>query len=133
MLPNQVAPLLIFMGAEADGGNAELPRRLDADDRRRGQLPAEPDNCAFVDIGPGAEHDFTTEEGESYALRVEEIRRVKVEASREPSRGPSAHASVGVDAARAAASVPSLIDLVEVSTTTHTTTADRERPIGRQR
>ena len=123
MLPNQAAPLLIFMGASDDGGNATF--LLDSTLTTAGEGTCRPSrsNCAFVDIGPGAEHVFTTEEGESFRLRVEEIRRVKVKAGASASgMRPAAHTSIGEQPAARRFVLPSLIDLVEVTTTTTTTT-----------
>jgi hypothetical protein len=123
MLPNQSAPLLIFMGAQGNGGNATFLVDSTLTTAGEGSCRPGPENCAFVDIGPGAEHVFTTEEGESFRLRVEEIRRVKVKASASTS-GPAAHTAVGNQPAARRFTLPSLIDIVEVSTTETTTVQD---------
>jgi hypothetical protein len=122
MLPNETSPVLIFMGANGDGGNATFLVDSKLETAGEGTCRPSPSNCAFVDIGPGAEHVFTSEEGESFRLRVEEIRRVKVKASASASGGPTAHTSVGEQPAARRFTLPSLVDLVEVSTTTTTTT-----------
>jgi hypothetical protein len=116
MLPNESAPLLIFMGAQGDGGNATFLVDSTLTTAGEGDCRPSPGNCAFVDVGPGAEHVFTTEEGESFRLRVEEIRRVKVKAGASAS-SPTAHSSIGGRSAARRFTLPSLIDLVEVSTT----------------
>jgi hypothetical protein len=129
MLPNQSAPLLIFMGAQGDGGNATFLVDSTLTTAGEGSCRPSAENCAFVDIGPGAEHVFTTEEGESFRLRIEEIRRVKVRAGASDS-GPAAHTSVGSQPATHRFTLPSLIDIVEVSTTTSTTTVDSSKGQG---
>jgi hypothetical protein len=129
MLPNQSAPLLIFMGATAEGGNATFLVDSTLTTAGEGSCRPSPSNCAFVDIGPGSEHLFTTEEGETLRLRIEEIRRVEVKASASGVVGPKARTSVGTAPATRRFSLPSLVDLVEVSsTTTTTTTADSSNP-----
>lgn len=132
MLPNESAPLLIFMGATGDGGNATFLVDSTLTTAGEGSCRPSRSNCAFVDIGPGAEHVFTTEEGDSFRLRVEEIRRVKVTAGASASKRPSAHTSVGNAPAARRFTLPSLVDLVEVSTTntTSTTTADSSKGPG---
>ncbi|HYI80076.1 MAG TPA: hypothetical protein VEW67_04375 [Thermoleophilaceae bacterium] len=131
MLPNESAPLLIFMGATGDGGNATFLVDSTVTTAGEGNCRPAASNCAFVDIGPGAEHVFTTEEGESFRLRVEEIRRVKVTAKSSANQGPSGRASVGQGSAARRFTLPSLIDLVEVDTTdtTTTTTVDSSKAV----
>lgn len=121
MLPNQSAPLLIFMGANGDGGNATFLVDSTLTTAGEGTCRPSPSNCAFVDIGPGAEHVFTTEQGDSFRLRIEEIRRVKVKAGASASGDPTAQASVGDEPASRRFTLPSLVDLVEVDTTETTT------------
>jgi hypothetical protein len=111
MLPNEAAPVLIFMGVTRSGGNAVF--LVDSTLRAAGEGRCVPthSNCAFVHIGPGAEHTFSTEDGDSYRLRIDEIRRAKVGAS--ASADPGARASVGEAGRRFA--LPSLTDLIVVS------------------
>jgi hypothetical protein len=117
MLPNQSAPVLIFMGTAGNGGNAVFLVDSTLKARGEGRCVPSPANCAYVHIGPGAEHLFTTEEGDAYRLRVEEIRRVKVN----PSASSSATAVAGTTAsATRRFQLPSLIDLVAVTETTTT-------------
>ena len=77
--------------------------------------------CAALYLGPVSEHEFTTDEGDSYTLRVDEIRRVKVGAKASAKASASKKhkkiASVAVaDAARGRVSVPPVLaDLVMVS------------------
>jgi hypothetical protein len=92
MLPNQATPMLIFMGASQDGGNATF--MVDATLQATGEGSCRPSraDCALVAIGPGAEEVFTDESGASYRLRVDEIRKVLLKAG--SSRDASANASV---------------------------------------
>jgi hypothetical protein len=113
MLPNQAAPLLIFMGVTGEGGNAIF--LVDSTLKTAGEGNCRPTraNCAFVDIGPGAEHTFTTETGEAYRLRIDEIRRVKTR--REARAGEAqVRASVANGPSRRF-SLPAMTDLVVVT------------------
>jgi hypothetical protein len=74
--------------------------------------------CAFLYLGPGSEHEFTNEEGESYMLRVEEIRRVELDRSNARASKKDkkiASAAVGQPAPARRFSLPLLADLVSVS------------------
>jgi hypothetical protein len=100
MLPNQSAPLLIAMGVTADGGNAVF--MVDSTLKAAGEGSCKPSGkeCAFAYIGPGSEHVFTQEDGDSYTVRVDEIRKVKVQpgavgAKAGKAEGARANASVG--------------------------------------
>jgi hypothetical protein len=118
MLPSQRAPVLIFMGTADDGGNAVLLVDSTLKAAGEGRCVPEPANCVYVHLGPGSEHAFTTEDGESYRLRVDEIRRVKVKssASRNQAR-PSARKSTGDGGTVRRFELPSLVDLVAVTET----------------
>lgn len=111
MLPNQASPVLIFMGATPEGGNAVF--LVDSTLKAAGEGNCRPtnENCAFVDIGPGAEHTFRTEAGDSYRLRIDEIRRVK---ARVEAADAGVRARVATGASRRF-SLPSLTDLVVVT------------------
>jgi hypothetical protein len=74
--------------------------------------------CAFLYLGPGSEHEFTNADGDSYTLRVDEIRRVKIDdekagASKKDQK--TAKAAVGQPAPARRFSLPLLADLVSVS------------------
>ena len=111
MLPSQASPVLIFMGVTAKGGNAVF--LVDSTLKAAGEGDCRPSraNCAFVNIGPGAEHTFKTETGESYRLRVDEIRRIK---SRPEAAGAGVRASV-TSAPSRRFSLPAMTDLVVVT------------------
>jgi hypothetical protein len=120
MLPNQSAPVLIFMGTSGEGGNAVFLADSTLKAAGEGRCVPSPANCAYVHIGPGSEHAFTTVEGDSYRLRIEEIRRIEVKASAARGARPSARTSVGNRAASRRFELPSLVDLVAVTETTTT-------------
>jgi hypothetical protein len=118
MLPDAESPLLIFMGVTEKAGNAVF--MVDSTLQAAGEGTCKPSagECAALYLGPGSEHEFTTDEGDSYTLRVDEIRRVKVGASASASKKHKKIARAAVaDAARGHVSVPPVLaDLVKVST-----------------
>ena len=99
MLPNQSAPLLIFMGVTEKGSNAVF--LVDSTLKAAGEGRCKPSasKCAFAYIGPGSEYIFTEEDGDSYTVRIDEIRKVKVgtQASGAKADGSKARAAVGPD------------------------------------
>lgn len=117
MLPSQRAPVLILMGTEGNGGNAVFLVDSTLKAAGEGRCVPSPANCAYVHVGPGSEHAFTTEEGDSYRLRVDEIRRVELDARASRKARPSARAAVGEGAAVRRFTLPSLVDLVAVTET----------------
>ncbi len=129
MLPSEDKPLLLFLGVEASGDNAVL--LVDSTLTAAGEGSCRPsvDECAFLHIGAGSEHEFTNEAGDSYTLRVNEIRKVKVGAkASKASRAKHSRASAAVGGERSRF-VPELIDdLVSVSSSDgDTSTPDSDR------
>ncbi len=124
MLPNPESPLLLFLGVTSDGGDAVFLVDSTLQAAGEGRCKPSRDNCAFLYLGPGSEHEFTNDEGDSYTLRVDEIRREKVggKASASKKDRKAARAAVGRPAAEQPASEhrrfvpPLLADLVSVST-----------------
>jgi hypothetical protein len=115
MLPNQNSPLLIFMGVTVKGSDAVFLVDSTLEAAGEGRCKPSAAECAFAYIGAGAEHIFTEEDGDSYTLRVDEIRKVKVSPSGKSAKagGAKAHASVGPQRRF----VPPLVaDLVVVAT-----------------
>ena len=133
MLPSQVNPLLIFMGVAttpATRSSSSTPRSRPL--ARASASPATSD-CAFLYLGAGAEQEFTNDEGDSYRLLINEIRKVKVGAKSDTDangakRGKTARAAVGTEAARRFA-FPLLTDVVAESGSTNgnSTGADSRR------
>ncbi|MEX1141689.1 MAG: hypothetical protein WD993_02245 [Thermoleophilaceae bacterium] len=115
MLPSQAAPVLIFMGTGPKGGNAVFLVDSTLKAAGEGRCKPGPANCAFVQIGPGSEHAFTTEAGDSYRIRIDEIRRVKAGARATASeRDRSGEVFASTEQGRRF-TLPTLIDLVEVT------------------
>jgi hypothetical protein len=78
VLPNQTSPVLIFMGVSSGGGNGVF--LVDATLQTTGEGKCKPSHadCAFLYLGAGAEQEFTNEDGDSYRLRIDQIRKVEV-------------------------------------------------------
>jgi hypothetical protein len=117
MLPSESDPLLIFLGASASGDEAVF--LVDSTLRASGEGNCEPsnDNCGTLSIGAGSVEEFTDGDGNSYKLRIDEIRRVKLSAASAKSsrrKGKRARAS---SAASRRFVPPMLADLVTVATT----------------
>jgi hypothetical protein len=119
ILPSEASPLLVFLGVSSDAGNAVFLVDSTLEAAGEGKCKPSATECAFVYLGPGSEHEFTTEEGDSYTLRIDQIRKVKVDtsagSSREQSAGKTAKAAVGVPSVSRRFVLPLLTDLVSVS------------------
>src|SRR5918992_1193280 len=87
MLPSQASPLLLFLGVTASGGNAVFLVDSTLDTAGEGRCKPSRSECAFLYLGAGSEHEFVNDEGDSYQLKVDEIRKVKV--GEKPSAGAS--------------------------------------------
>ena len=87
MLPNQSAPLLIFMGVTPKGSNAVF--LVDSTLKAAGEGKCKPSaaECAFAYIGAGSEYIFTEDDGDTYTVRIDEIRKVKVGATAAKRQG----------------------------------------------
>jgi hypothetical protein len=129
MLPSQDEPLLLFLGVESGGDNAVL--LVDSTLTAAGEGSCRPSSkeCAFLHIGAGSEHEFTNEAGDSYTLRVNEIRKVVVDAKAKAGGAKRPRASASLGAAERSRFVPELIDdLVSVSSSApETSTPDSDR------
>ena len=96
MLPSDSSPLLIFMGVTAKGADAVFLVDSTLEAAGEGRCKPSEDECAFAYIGPGSEYVFTEEDGDTYTVEIDEIRKVKVGASANSSaKGAKARASVG--------------------------------------
>ena len=128
ILPDRANPLLIFLGVTENAGNAVF--LVDSTLAAAGEGACKPSrsNCAFLYLGPGSEHEFTNDEGDSYTLRVDEIRRVKLDDGKKKADASKKDKTVAgaslvqpsarrVPAGRRRFSVPLLADLVSVSST----------------
>lgn len=118
MLPNQANPLLLFLGVTPNAGNAVFLVDSTLQAAGEGQCKPSGDECAFLHIGAGSVHEFTNDEGDSYRLRIDEIRKVKVgdsSASASRRNSPTANAAVGDAESGRRFAAPILADVVSVS------------------
>lgn len=119
MLPNEASPLLLFLGVTPNGGNAVF--LVDSTLKAAGEGKCKPRarECAFLYIGPGSEHEFTNEDGDSYTLKIDEIRKVRVDgsaaAASRKKNATTARAAVGAPQAVRRFASPLISDLVTVS------------------
>jgi hypothetical protein len=118
MLPSAASPLLLFLGASTDGGNAVFLVDSTLQTAGEGKCKPSPSECAFLHLGAGSEHMFTNEDGDSYTLRVDQIRTVKVDdgasASASRARGRP-RAALASPPRRRRFAAPLISDLVSVS------------------
>jgi hypothetical protein len=119
MLPNQAAPLLIFMGVSDNAGNAVFLVDSTLSATGEGKCKPSPTDCAFLYVGAGSEEEFTNANGDSYRLIVNEIRKVKVgdtsgkaASDKKGKSSKSARAAVGTQAPTRRFVFPALTDLV---------------------
>jgi hypothetical protein len=115
MLPSQDSPLLLFLGVTANAGNAVFLVDSTLEAAGEGRCKPSGSECAFLYIGAGSEHEFTNEEGDSYTLRIDEIRKVRVDGTAAASRKKSASAAIGSPAQRRRFVSPLLADVLSVS------------------
>jgi hypothetical protein len=98
MLPSDSSPLLIFMGVTPKGGDAVFLVDSTLEAAGEGHCKPSESECAFAYIGAGSRYMFTDQDGNSYTIKIDEIRKVKVGASgssAKSAKGAKAHASVG--------------------------------------
>ena len=115
MLPSQESPLLLYLGVSANAGNAVFLVDSTLEAAGEGSCKPRRSDCAFLYLGAGSEHAFTNSEGDSYSLRIDEIRKVKVDGTAAASRSKRAGAAVGAPT-KTRRFVPRLLaDLVSVS------------------
>ena len=82
MLPSRETPLLLFVGV--DKGRDDAVFLVDSNLKTTGEGSCKPSasECGAVAIGPGAEQIFTDDAGNSYQIRVDEIRKVSLARAR---------------------------------------------------
>ena len=124
MLPSTKSPLLIFLGTEADGGNAVF--LVDSSLRTSGEGDCEPSQteCATLTIGAGAEQEFVDENGVRYTLLIEEIRPVAVTAA---ASSPKARPAVGSRSPGRRFQPPLIADLMTTTKPSGSSTAAHSR------
>jgi hypothetical protein len=121
MLPSAASPLLLFLGVSSNAGNAVFLVDSTLDTAGEGRCEPSQAECAFLHLGAGSEHMFTNEDGDSYRLRVDQIRKERVDkdasgsaSSNTPKRAGAALAGSG---AKRRFTSPLISDLVSVSST----------------
>jgi hypothetical protein len=131
MLPSEAAPLLIFMGATENGGNAVFLVDSTLSTAGEGKCKPSRSDCAFVYLGAGSEQEFTNEEGDSYRLLIDQIRRVKLDdagnGSGSDDTDPASTASLGGSEFEKRRFTPPLISDVVVESTSDSTGAEERR------
>jgi hypothetical protein len=126
MLPSQDSPLLLFLGVTANAGNAVFLVDSTLEAAGEGKCKPRASDCAFLYIGAGSEHEFTNEDGDSYTLRINEIRKVQVDGTAAASRSKSARAAIGSPTPRRRFSSPLLADVVSTSSGSETNSTDHQ-------
>ena len=126
MLPSQESPLLLFLGVSANAGNAVFLVDSTLETAGEGKCKPRASDCAFLYIGAGSEHEFTNEEGDSYTLRIDEIRKVKVDGTAATSRGKNARSAIGSPVATRRFLSPLLADVVSVSNGADSNSTDHQ-------
>jgi hypothetical protein len=117
MLPNEASPLLLFLGVTPSAGNAVFLVDSTLEAAGEGKCKPRARECAFLYIGAGSEHEFTNDEGDSYTLRIDEIRKVRVDgaAAAASRKTKTARAAVGRPTAARRFASPLISDLETVS------------------
>ncbi len=134
ILPNESDPLLIFLGASKNGGNAVFLVDSTLTAEGEGKCKPSKDQCGFLYLGPGSEEAFVDQDGNSYTLRVDAIRKEqvtpkrieKVPASKSSSDKQTASAAVGDDTA-VRRFVPQLFGDLVTESTTQTNSSDGDQ------
>jgi hypothetical protein len=126
MLPSQESPLLLFLGVSANAGNAVFLVDSTLEAAGEGKCKPRASDCAFLYIGAGSEHEFTNEDGDSYTLRIDEIRKLKVDGTAAASRTKSARAAIGSPVASRRYVSPLLADVVTVSNGADSNSTDNQ-------
>jgi hypothetical protein len=137
MLPNETSPLLIFLGADSDGSNAVFLVDSSLEAEGEGACTPSPSDCGVLSLGAGSQHKFSDDDGNTYTLRVDEIRRKRLASASAASarrRKPAAHTAEGPSGSRAEAPLvrrfvpPILADLVTVaSPAADSSSSDKDR------
>jgi hypothetical protein len=115
MLPSQSSPLLIFMGVTPKGSNAVFLVDSTLEAAGEGRCKPSRSECAFAYIGAGSEYVFSEDDGDTYTVRIDEIRKVKVSADGKSAKAGGAKARASVGPTRRFVS-PLIADLVVVAT-----------------
>src|SRR3954453_17293970 len=93
MLPDQDSPLLLFLGVTPNAGDAVFLVDSTLDAAGEGHRKPKASGWPFLYIGAGSEHAFTNDDGDSYRLRIDEIRKRPAGAAATESPRKNAHAA----------------------------------------
>jgi hypothetical protein len=107
-LPNESKPLLLFLGVSADLNNAVFLVDSTLEPYGEGRCKPNADKCSLLYLGAGELHYFNADDGNTYALQVDQIRRVKISgrASSSRSRAPKGSSSSGQQSSAGESSPP---------------------------
>ena len=90
MLPSEANPLLLFLGVDPDGGNAVFLVDSTLEAAGEGKCKPSRNDCAFLYLGAGFRGGVHERRRRSYMLRVDEIRKVKLEDAQAARERPTA-------------------------------------------
>ena len=109
LLPNQLNPLLMYIGVGKNLDNAVflVDTTLIPDADGDGKCKPSRAKCAFLYLGPGETQKFTTADGDTYKLRISQIRKVKVTDDESSDESPRTTATARRERARSRASTGS--------------------------
>lgn len=118
VLPGEQNPLLIFLGAGKNGNNAVFLVDSTLTAEGEGKCRPSRDQCAFLFLGAGSVEEMTNDEGDSYTLRVDQIRKVKVgdedSSAKAKAGSKTANAAVGTEDEPRRFTAPLITDLISV-------------------
>lgn len=98
MLPSDESPLLIFLGVTSDGDDAVFLVDSTLTTEGEGHCRPTAKHCATLSIGAGSEHEFIDPENNSFTLRINEIRKVRISKLASASgKKPRARTAVGAE------------------------------------
>jgi hypothetical protein len=114
MLPSAESPLLIFLGVDLRGGDAAFLVDSSLKTTGEGRCDPKPSQCTVLYLGAGSEQEFTDQDGNTYTLRVDEIRKVRLRrAIASASRRHRSARRKATDSQAPRFSAPFLTDLFE--------------------
>ncbi len=104
MLPNEAAPVLIFLGVGANANDVVflVDSTLRASSEGEGTCSPSLENCATISIEPGEQQVFLDDKDRRYVLRVDQIREVPLATARQAREreAGSARAAIGAPVRR---------------------------------
>jgi hypothetical protein len=80
MLPSETSPLLVYLGVDGTGSQAAFLVDSTLTASGEGQCRPSAQSCGVVYLQPGEKETFSDSQGRSYALVLDQIRKVEVKA-----------------------------------------------------